>query len=170
MLANWKVDAGYTWAQVAAGRADARIKREAQHLSDNFRTKFYLAIHHEPENEVNANAGSGRTAKDYAAMYRHVVSVLRNNGATNIVPVLSLMGSQKWADRAWFNDLYPGDKYVGWIGFDPYAASTLGSPGGLLPRDDGSALRRQDQVARRLRLGDQDPPRQADHVRRVGTG
>lgn len=133
MLANWKVDAGYTWAQVAAGRADARIKREAKHLKDNFRSKFYLAIHHEPENDVNANAGSGRTAKDYAAMYRHVVTVLRNNGATNIVPVLSLMGSQKWADRAWFNDLYPGDKYVGWIGFDPYAASTLGLQEGYFP-------------------------------------
>lgn len=126
LLANWKVDAGYTWAQVAAGRADARIRSEANYLKANFNTNFFLTIHHEPENEVNQTAGSGHTAKDYAAMQRHVISVLRANGATNFVPVLNLMGSQKWVTTSWFKDLYPGDSYVGWIGFAAYATKNLG--------------------------------------------
>ncbi len=126
LLANWKADAGHSWAQVANGRADARIIRQAHYLRDHFNSKFYLTVHHEPENEVNQNAGSGYTAQDYAAMFRHVVSVLRNNGAKNFVSVLDLMGSQKWADRPWFNSLYPGDSYVDWLAFDSYAASTLG--------------------------------------------
>lgn len=133
LLANWKVDKGYTWAQVAAGQADARIKRQANHLKANFNTQFFLTIHHEPENEVNPTPGSGRTAKDYAAMQRRVINVLRANGATNFVPVLNLMGSQKWATTSWFNDLYPGDSYVGWIGYAAYAAKDLGVQDGGFP-------------------------------------
>jgi len=126
LLANWRVDAGYTWAQVAAGKADARIANEAKYLRSSFNTKFFLTIHHEPENEVNESAGSGYRAADFAAMFRHVVDVLHRNGATNFVPVLNLMGSQKWADKPWFSALYPGDSYVGWIAFAAYAAGELG--------------------------------------------
>lgn len=133
LLANWKVDVGYTWAQVAAGRADARIIAQARYLRDNFNTKFMLTIHHEPENEVNQNTGSGYRASDYAAMQRRVVDVLRRNGATNFVPVLNLMGSQKWATQSWFKDLYPGDNYVGWLAFAAYATPNLGLQEGLFP-------------------------------------
>ncbi len=133
LLANWKVAKGYTWAKVARGDADARIIRQARYMRDHFPTKFYLAIHHEPENEVNQTAGSGYTAKDYAAMQRRVINVLRANGGANFVPVLNLMGSQKWADKPWFKDLYPGDNYVGWFGFDSYVAKDLGLQEGYFP-------------------------------------
>lgn len=133
LLANWKVAAGYTWRQVADGKADARIIRQARYLRDNFPARFFLTIHHEPENDVKPQAGSGFTAKDYAAMYRRTVNVLRANGATNFVPVLNLMGSQKWATQPWFKDLYPGDSYVGWLGFAGYATKTFGVQSGYFP-------------------------------------
>ncbi len=133
LLANWKVAIGSNWAKVARGDKDARIIKQARHMRENFPTKFFLAIHHEPENEVNQTAGSGYTAKDYAAMQRRVIDVLRRNGATNFVPVLNLMGSQKWADKPWFSDLYPGDNYVGWFGFDSYVAKDLGLQEGYFP-------------------------------------
>ena len=133
LLANWKVDAGYTWRQVADGKADARIIRQAHYLRDNFPARFYLTIHHEPENEVKQWAGSGFTAADFAAMFRRTVNVLRANGATNIVPVLNLMGSQKWATQSWFKDLYPGDSYVGWLAFAAYATKTFGVQDGYFP-------------------------------------
>ena len=133
LLANWRVDSGYTWAQVAAGKADARIINEAHYLRDSFNTKFFLTIHHEPENEVKESAGSGYRAEDFAAMFRHVVDVMHKNGATNFVPVLNLMGSQKWADTSWFKALYPGDSYVGWLAFAAYAASSFGVQEGTFP-------------------------------------
>ena len=91
---------------------------------------------------MNQTAGSGHRAWTYAAaMYRHVVNVLRQNGATNTVPVLNLMGSQKWATQSWFKDLYPGDSYVGWLAFARLRDRELRRAGRILPPDDESLLR-----------------------------
>jgi hypothetical protein len=123
---NWKPEAYHTWAQTAAGQADWYIDQEAAYLRANFREPFFLTIHHEPEDEVIAVPGSGMEAKDYANMYRHVVDRLRSKGVDNAVFVMNYMGFQGWGLQDWFPDLYPGDDYVDWIAFDPYASSGLG--------------------------------------------
>jgi hypothetical protein len=123
---NWKPEAYHTWAQTAAGEADSYIDQEADYLKANFQEKFFLTIHHEPENEVIAVPGSGYTATDYANMYRHVVDRFRAKGITNAVYVMNYMGFQGWGLQSWFPDLYPGDDYVDWIAFDPYASEGLG--------------------------------------------
>jgi hypothetical protein len=122
LLLNWKPEMGRTWAQVAAGDADvdAAIDNEADYLKSTFREKFYLAVHHEPEDEVNPQAGSGMTAQDYRAMYRHVVLRLRARGVTNAVTVMNYMGTPHWGSQPWFDSLYPGDDVVDWIAEDPY--------------------------------------------------
>jgi hypothetical protein len=122
LLLNWKPEMGRTWAQVAAGdpEVDKAIDAEAQYLKTTFPEKFFLGIHHEPEEEVKPAAGSGYTAKDYAAMYRHVVQRLKANGVTNAVYVMNYMGTPHWGSQPWFNDLYPGDDVVDWIAEDPY--------------------------------------------------
>lgn len=91
---------------------------------------MFLAVHHEPENEVIATPGSGFEARDYRAMYRHVVDVFRDAGATKVVWVMNYMGAQKWAEESWFDDLYPGDRYVDWLAFDPYKTTALGGQDG----------------------------------------
>jgi beta-mannanase len=127
LLLNWKVDYGTTWAAVAAGGKDARIDKWAAYVKANYGTqKFFLALHHEPENDVIATAGSGMTAKDYAAMYRHVVLRLRADGVTNAVNVLAYMGNEKWMAQSWWKDLYPGDDVVDWIGLDSYVSVEKG--------------------------------------------
>jgi hypothetical protein len=122
LLLNWKPEMGRTWAEVAAGDAvvDAAIDAEAAHLRRNFTDKFFLVVHHEPEEEVRPAGGSGYTAADYAAMYRHVVQRLRAGGGTNAVTVMNYMGTPHWGAQPWFADLYPGDAVVDWIAEDPY--------------------------------------------------
>ncbi|GIF24261.1 hypothetical protein BJ973_007742 [Actinoplanes tereljensis] len=127
LLLNWKVAYGTTWAKVAAGQKDARIDAWADYVKANYGTqKFFLALHHEPENDVQTGASSGMTAKDFAAMYRHVIERLRADGVTNVVNVLAYMGNEKWMAQSWWKDLYPGDDVVDWIGLDSYVSVEKG--------------------------------------------
>jgi hypothetical protein len=126
LLLNWKVAYKTTWAKVAAGGQDARIDKWSAYVKKNYQRKFFLALHHEPENDVQTSAASGMTAKDYAAMYRHVITRLRANGVTNAVNVLAYMGNEKWMAQSWWRDLYPGDAYVDWIGLDSYVSVEKG--------------------------------------------
>jgi hypothetical protein len=120
LMENWKVAYGTSWAKVAAGEQDARIDREAAHLKKTFTKPFFLVLHHEPENDVNPKAGSGMTAKDFAAMYRHTIRRLRADGVTNAVSTIAYMNYEKWNDSPWWFDMYPGDDVVDWIGVDSY--------------------------------------------------
>lgn len=122
LLENWKPATDMTWAQVANGAADARIDAEARYLKSTFPYPFFLAVWHEPEDDVNMAAGSGKTAGDYAAMYRHVVLRLRADGVDNAITVMDYMGFDGYALNGWFNQLWPGNDVVDWIGIDPYAA------------------------------------------------
>ncbi len=127
LFVNWKVAWNTTWAAVAQGRQDERIDRLAAYVRRVFPERFFLAIHHEPENEVNPNPSSGMTASDYAAMFRHTVQRLRTAGVTNAVTVMVYTGYERWGTKRWFNDLYPGDDVVDWIGFDPYVTARRGA-------------------------------------------
>jgi hypothetical protein len=134
LMLNWKPENGLSWAQVAAGEGDAYVDAEAAYVRQNFTEPFFLSIHHEPENEVSEVPGSGFTAQDYAAMYRHVVDRFRLAGVTNAVFVMQFMGAQVYATKPWFAQLWPGDDYVDWIAFDPYQTPSLNGQTGGFPR------------------------------------
>ncbi|MFD1114734.1 glycoside hydrolase family 26 protein [Sphaerisporangium aureirubrum] len=121
LLINWKPSLRRTWAEIATGAIDRRIDRLAADINRDLPRRFFLTIHHEPENDVRPRPGSGMTADDYAAMYRHVVQRLRYRGVKNAVTVMTYMGAPNWATKPWFERLYPGDDVVDWIGLDPYA-------------------------------------------------
>ena len=127
LMLNWKIAYGSTWAKVAAGAQDARIDKESAFLKANFTKPFFLVLHHEPENDVVATAGSGMTAKDFAAMYRHTILRLRANGVTNAISTIAYMNYEKWNDSSWWFDMYPGDDVIDWIGVDSYLNA---QPGG----------------------------------------
>ena len=128
LLENWKPATDKTWAQTAAGAADSRIDAEAAYLKSHFNLPFYLTIWHEPENDVNATAGSGMTVADYQAMYRHVILRLRADGADKFVSVMNYMGFGKWDTM--LNGLYPGDDVVDWIAYDPYQTNNASGASG----------------------------------------
>lgn len=121
LLINWKPSLTHTWAEIADGAIDGRIDRLADYLRRTFPERFFLTIHHEPENDVDPATGSGMRAADYAAMFRHVVLRLRDRGARNVVTVMTYMGAPNWAVEPWFEELYPGDDVVDWVAMDPYA-------------------------------------------------
>ncbi|GAA1601851.1 hypothetical protein GCM10009828_030370 [Actinoplanes couchii] len=127
LLLNWKPETT-TWAAIARGdrRTDDFLDRMAAHLRENFRDRFFFAVHHEAEDQVRERPGSGYTARDYAAMFRHVVKRLRAKGATNVVTVLVHMAYVPHTTRSWFRHMYPGDDVVDWIGFDTYSYSEPG--------------------------------------------
>jgi hypothetical protein len=127
LLLNWKVAAGSTWAKVAAGDEDKRIDREAAYLKRTFTDRFFLVLHHEPEDSVNTNPSSGMTASDFAAMFRHTVLRLRADGVHNAVTVVVYMNYEKFENEPWWPQLYPGDDVVDWIGTDSYLNAGPGS-------------------------------------------
>lgn len=138
LLLNWKIASDMSWADVAAGRADNRIDSQAAYLKQNYTDPFYLAIYHEPEDNVVETAGSGMTALDYRAMFRYTVNRMRANGVTNARYVWNPMGYAKWVVKPWFDQMYPGDDVVDWIGWDPYWF--VSSAGKVWPGPDFAGL------------------------------
>ncbi len=128
LLLNWepttRTGAAMSWSSIAAGRFDAAIDAEAGRLRALGMTAL-VSFSHEPE----LNYGSHGTATDFAAAFRHVVSRTRRDGAANVRWVWDLMGL---ADPVWharYLQMWPGQTYVDWIGWDPYNfASCRGKP------------------------------------------
>ena len=127
LFLNWK-PAGASWAAIARGdrKTDAFLDRLAAHINETFPEEFFFAVHHEAEDNVKQKAGSGYTARDYARMFRYVVERLRARGVDNLVTVLIHMAYVPHTTRSWFDEMYPGDDVVDWIGFDTYAYSDPG--------------------------------------------
>jgi hypothetical protein len=140
LLTNWKVEQGSTWAKVAAGEQDRRIDAFAARVKATYPEKFFLAINHEPEDDVIDRPGSGMQAKDFAKMYRHVAKRLEAKGVDNAITVMAYMTSEKWMAKSWWKDLYPGDDVVDWMGLDSYANA---EPGAFHHGDFGDPLDRQ---------------------------
>jgi hypothetical protein len=132
LMINWKPSFDHTWAQMAAGAIDRRIDRLAAHIMRNFTERFFLTVHHEPENDVRTGGRSGMTADDYSAMFRHIVLRLRAKGVQNAVTVMTYMGAPNWASKPWFERLYPGDDVVDWVALDPYVDSRVADFDGLI--------------------------------------
>jgi hypothetical protein len=130
LFINWK-PTGATWREIADGDrdTDAYLDRLAAHIKETFNEPFFFTVHHEPENDVDERAGSGRTAEDYAAMFRYVVNRLRGDGVTNLVSTMVFMAYVPWNVKPWFGDLYPGDDVVDWVAWDVYAHSEPGGYG-----------------------------------------
>lgn len=119
---HWKINSGgATWAQVGSGARDTDI--------DNFCTgiktygrKCFMTLHHEPEDNVGG-AGSGMTKADYKAMWTRFKARCVANSVTNLVFVIQYVGYSADAVNSvgqGFEDMYPGDDIIDWIGWDPY--------------------------------------------------
>jgi len=120
----------FTNAAVAAGAQDAYIHSWAS-SAKAFGHKFILM----PNWEFNGNwypwapqqGGVSGSASDFVAAWRHIVKIFKQVGAKNVqfgwVPNVD---DGYWAKTSGYSlkSLYPGDKYVDWVGMDGY------NPGG----------------------------------------
>lgn len=125
LFLNWKP---YTtsWAGVANGKMDGYLDRLAGYIRRTFPERFFFTMNHEPEDDVVDRPGSGMTARDFAAAFRHVVLRLRAHGVTNMVTAVCYMAYVPWNTKPWFEQLYPGDDVIDWVSWDAYAYSDPG--------------------------------------------
>jgi hypothetical protein len=117
VIHNWKP--AHRWLD-ATGRdaeVDERIDKAALRIAELAPKKIMLALHHEPENDVDI-AG---TTDHYRSMWRYVRRRFKSAGADNVVWVLAHMNYPKWDETVF--QLYPGDEHVDWIGFNAYGSA-----------------------------------------------
>jgi|GEM_PF-2209838 len=105
---------GYTYAQVASGRADPALIPQATGVA-GLKVPVFVTFEHEPDNVASANEG---TPAQFVAAWRHVHDLFVGRGASNAVWV--------WVVTGWAKNLpsyptyYPGNAYVDWVSWDSY--------------------------------------------------
>ena len=103
-----------SWAQVAAGAADAALTKQAQGLK-SLNVPVMINFDHEPDAKKKAVRG---TPAEFVAAFRHVHDVFDQAGATNAVWVWVTTGYKGNFGR--LLALYPGNAYVDWLSWEAY--------------------------------------------------
>ncbi len=85
--------------------------------------------------------------------YRHIIQICRDAGAFNLTWVFHVNAGD-WPAEAWnaFENYYPGDEWIDWLGVSLYGAQTLQDEDWVAFRDD------MDLVYRRLEVLAPDKP------------
>jgi hypothetical protein len=114
-----------TDADVAAGKYDAYLIESARQVRSWGKPLLIRFAH-----EMNGNwdpwdrGVNGNSATSYIAMWRHVVTLFRQQGASNVQWVWA--PNVNYQNHFPFTDLYPGDAYVDWVGLDGYNGQSAG--------------------------------------------
>jgi hypothetical protein len=122
LLTNWKPAS--KWANVAQNNAG--IDKMAASIKSLGSKKIFLALHHEPQNDVTSDPncpnisykGSAGTPTDYRNMWAYVHNRFAQDGVSNVVWVLIYQGYKPF--DCLYPDLYPGNSLVDWVGVDDY--------------------------------------------------
>jgi hypothetical protein len=134
---NWKpLPSGFKWKDADGNNAtvNSYIRTGAQAVKALGSRKIFLAIWHEPEDDVStgsctasANGASMGSPADYVNMWHNVRAIFNQEGVTNAVWAMNYMGFSKW--NCLVPLLWPGNSYVDWVVYDPYAqnAESFGS-------------------------------------------
>ena len=109
---------------IANGTWDEYFKQSALAIKQ-FGGPVFISIDHEmngtwyPYSE--AYPGSQTTAEDYVAAWKRIVDIFNRNGATNVAWVWS--PNVPDVGGVPYQDYYPGDDYVDWIGVSLYSGN-----------------------------------------------
>lgn len=106
-----------TWRDVAAGRFDAALTRQARGIA-SLRAPVWVTFDHEPDQAARAKHGS---PADYVAAWRHVHALFARAGATNAVWAWIVTGYPP--AFATLPRFWPGNGEVDWIGWEAYNSS-----------------------------------------------
>lgn len=109
----------YSPARITAGAFDPYIRRAAREARA-YGQPILLRFAHEMNGNWNSwGAIPGNTPRDYIAMWRHVVSIFREEGATNVRWVWSPNVYGVGGVRP-FQAYYPGNEWVDYVSLDGY--------------------------------------------------
>lgn len=118
----------YSCANIIVGQYDGFITTWAQ-AAAAYQKPFYLRLAHEmngdwyPWGTAPGNPNNNSPAQ-YIAMWRHVVTIFRQQGATNVRWVWSPNAISEFSTFSPFDQNYPGNEYVDWVGIDGYNFGT----------------------------------------------
>jgi hypothetical protein len=126
----WENSVGAPLTDIIGGTYDSMITARAQAVK-SFGQKFFLRWGHEmngnwyPWDGANNGADTAATTT-FIAAYRHIHDLFVAAGATNALwvfcPNVNSVPDESW--NQWQN-YYPGDAYVDWMGFDGYNWGTV---------------------------------------------
>ncbi|MEK8143557.1 glycosyl hydrolase [Streptomyces sp. M10(2022)] len=102
------------WAEVASGTYDREIIDPQARRIKAYGKRVFFSF----DQEVDARVGDAGTPQEYVAAYRHIHDRFEQLGVDNVVWVWTVSGYLKAGEL--FEQLYPGDEYVDWIGMDQY--------------------------------------------------
>ena len=104
-------------ADIANGRWDAFLTAYARAVAA-YHSPIAIDFDHEFNGEWSAWGYPHTSAATFVAAWRRMVTIFRENGATNVIWVWNpnVVGSGTVSIRPW----YPGDQYVTWVGLDGY--------------------------------------------------
>ncbi|MFO0703985.1 MAG: glycosyl hydrolase [Patescibacteria group bacterium] len=104
---------------IASGACDEFLKSVGQNLK-NYGKPVFLRFAWEMNlpNMYWSIKALKSTPQEFVEAWRHFHDVVRNEGATNVLWVLSFNTSS--ANTVPYVDLYPGDEYVDWVAIDGY--------------------------------------------------
>jgi len=96
---------------IAKGNYDFYISEWAKNAKKLEKT-FFIRFGHEMNDPYRYPWGpQNNKAEDYKAAWKHIVDIFRKEEATNVIWIWSPHPAYKN-----YNDYYPGDEYVDWIG------------------------------------------------------
>ena len=119
----------FTLARIIGGTFDADLRAWADEAK-TFTAPLLVEWGTEPNGDwfgwsAKWNGGANDGPRRYVAAYRHIVDLMREEGATNLVWVWHV----NWLDvpeRPWnrFENYFPGANYCDWIGISAYGPTT----------------------------------------------
>lgn len=123
-----------TWSAIVTGAYDAQLIDQAaaiQALGGTVMIRWHYEMEH-PQGgdcfyDVDVNADPVTAGAEYVAAWQHVVDLFRAHSVTNVQWVWA-PGADAFSDKfgnpdVLWQDFYPGDPYVDWIGVDVYNKS-----------------------------------------------
>jgi hypothetical protein len=117
-----KIRQGMSWADIAAGQANAEIDAMAAGLRTR-QDRHFVNIWHEPEDDMT---GGEWTAASFSAMYDYVVARCESQGVARAadggktVWVVTYMGYRDWGLDGRIEDSLPSPSSYDWLAWDPY--------------------------------------------------
>jgi hypothetical protein len=118
----------HSWSDIASGKHDAFLAGYLQNLKAEGGKNVIFAFNHEPDGKQNLDKG---TPEQFVAAWRHIhdladrLGVSRSSGG-NVEFAWTMVGWGFTIDRV--GAYYPGDRYVDYVGTDPYDNAKAGKP------------------------------------------
>lgn len=104
-----------TYADIADGRYDATLGRQAREVAD-FGKPVFLTFEQEASSQRKLDVRG--SAAEFRAAWQHLHGLYEHNGADNAVWVWVMTGAEQNLDRS--GSLWPGNDVVDWISWNAY--------------------------------------------------